>query len=121
MHTNIKTSNEKKLWLKTLVDSECTYTGINKQLVEEEKIKIEPMDRSFKVSNTDKTKNGEVIRFVLLELEINGYTEKFNTAVIDLNSIYMFLGYNWLVKYNLKVNWDKETIQFTRYPKKCRT
>ena len=29
------------------------------------------MDRSFDVFNADRTKNGGVIRFVLLELEIN--------------------------------------------------
>lgn len=33
MYTNVKTSNRKKLWLKTLADSRCTYTRINKQLV----------------------------------------------------------------------------------------
>ena len=26
----------------------------------------------------------------------------------------MFLGYDWLVKYNLEVNWNKGIIQFTR-------
>jgi len=42
------------------VDSRCIHTGINKQLVKEEIIKIEPMDRSFKVFNADGIKNGEV-------------------------------------------------------------
>jgi len=42
MCTNIKTLNEKELWLKILVDSGCIYTGIDKQLVKEERIKIEP-------------------------------------------------------------------------------
>ena len=27
----------------------------------------------------------------------------------------MLLGYDWLVKHNLEVNWNKDTIQFTRY------
>jgi len=60
VQTNIKTKDGKKLQLQTLVDLECTYTGINKQLVKEEKIKIEPIDRSFKVFNADRIKNGEV-------------------------------------------------------------
>jgi len=34
--TNVKTSNRKKLWLKTLVDSEYTHTGIDEQLVKKE-------------------------------------------------------------------------------------
>ena len=32
----------------------------------------------------------------------------------------MFLGYNWLVKYNLEVDWNKRTIKFTRCPKMCK-
>jgi len=51
---------QKNLQLKILVDSKYTYTEINKQLVKEEKIKMEPIDRSFKVFNVDGTKNREV-------------------------------------------------------------
>ena len=42
------------------MDSGCTHAGIDKQLVKEERIKMEPMDRSFEVFNTDRTKNREV-------------------------------------------------------------
>jgi len=79
------------------------------------------MDRSFDVFNADRTKNRGVIRFVLLELEINRHTEKIDIAVIDLNGIDMFLEYNWLVKNNSEVNWDKGTIQFTKYLREYRT
>ena len=34
MWTNVKISNKKELWLKTLVDSGCTYTRINKPRIE---------------------------------------------------------------------------------------
>ena len=111
MQTNIKTTNGKKLWLEALVNSECTYIGIDKQLVKEEKIKIKPMNRLFKVFNADGTKNGEVTRFALLEVEINGYKEQIDTALINLNSTDIFLEYNWLVKYNPEVNWNTETIE----------
>ena len=40
-------------------------------------------------------------------------------AVIDLAGTDMFLGYIWLVKHNLEVNWKNETIKFTRYPGNC--
>jgi len=60
VYTNIKTSNKKELWLKILVDSGYIYTGINKQLVKNERIKTEPIDKSFEVFNVDRTKNGEV-------------------------------------------------------------
>jgi len=62
------------------------------------------MDRSFVVFNIDKTKNGKVMRFMLLELEINRYMEKINAVVTDLNSMNIFLGYNLLVKYNPELN-----------------
>ena len=40
---------------------------------------------------------------------------------MDLNSMDIFLEYNWLVKYNSEVDWKIRIIQFTRYPKNCRT
>lgn len=100
----MKTSNGKKLWLKTLINLRCIYTEINKQLVKDKKIRIKPIDRLFKIFNTDRTKNGKVTRFTPLELKIDGYIERINTLVINLNSMDMFLGYNWLVKHNLEVN-----------------
>ena len=104
MHTNMKTSNRKKLQLKTLINSECTHTEINKQLVKEKQIKTKLIDRLFKVFNINETKNREVTRFVSLELEINRHIEKINVVVTDLNNIDIFLRYDWLVKCNPKVN-----------------
>jgi len=118
--TNVKISNRKELWLKALVDSICTHTGINKQLVKKERIKTELMDRSFEVFNTDRTKNGKVTRFVLLELKINRHMEQIDIEVTDLNSIDIFLRYNWLVKHNPEVNWNTRTIWFIRYLRECR-
>jgi len=70
------------------------YTRINKQLVKEERIKTEPINRLFEIFNIDRIKNGEVTLFALLKLKINGYIEQTSVAVIDLNSIDIFLGYD---------------------------
>ena len=94
IHTNIKTSNRKELWLKILVDSSYIHTGIDKQLIKKENIKTEPIDRSFEVFNVNGTKNREVIQFMLLELEINGHKEHIDAAVTNLNSMDMFLRYD---------------------------
>jgi len=75
MQINIKTKNRKELRLQVLVDSGCTHTEIDEQLVKEERIKMELMDRSFKVFNVNETKNREVTRFAPLEVEINGHKE----------------------------------------------
>ena len=38
---------------------------------------------------------------------------------MDLDEIDMFLGYDWLVKHNLEVNWKNSTIRFTRCLGQC--
>ena len=121
MQANVKIKNRKELWLKALVDSRCTHSGIDEQLVKEERIKIKPVNFSFKVFNVDSTKNGEITRIALLEVEINGHKKHINTAVMDLNRTDMFLGHDWLVKHNPEVNWKEGKIQFMRCPRSCRT
>ena len=120
VQTNIKTANRKELQLQILVDSGYTHIRINKQLVKEKKIRTEPMDRLFKVFNADRTKNREVARFVPLKVKINKYKKQIDAAVMNLNSIDMFLEYDWLVKHKPEVNWNMRTIQFTRCSRNCR-
>jgi len=94
---------------------------IDKQLVKEEKIKTKPAEISFEVFNTNGTKNGEVTRISPLKVKVNGHKEQIDIVVTDPNGTDMFLGHNWLVRYNPEVNWKEETIQFTRCPRLCRT
>jgi len=120
MQADVKTKNGKKLKVKALVDSKCTHTGIDKQLVKEKRIQTKPINFSFEVFNTNRTKNGEVTKVVSLEIKINRYKEQLEVAVIDLNRTDMFLGHNWLVKHNLEVNWKNRTIKFMRCPGSCK-
>ena len=76
--------------------------------MKEEKIKIELINRLFEVFNADRIKNEKVIWYTLIEVKINRYKKQINTTVMDLNSTDIFLGYNWLVRYNLEVNWNTE-------------
>ena len=63
--------NGKNLKVKTLVDSRCIHIGINEQLVKDKRIHMKPINFSFKVFNTDRTKNREVTRVAPLEIKIN--------------------------------------------------
>ena len=110
MWVNVKTKNGKNLKVKTLVNSECTYTGINKQLVKDKRIQTKPINFSFEVFNIDRTKNGEVTRVAFLKIKINGYKKQRKAAVINLNRADIFLEHNWLVKHNPEVNWKDRTI-----------
>ena len=111
--------NGKKLKVKALVNSGCTHTGIDKQLVKEKRIQTKKINFSFEVFNADGTKNREVTKVAPLEVEINGYKETLEAAVMDLDGMDMFLGHDWLVKHNPEVNWKNSTIKFTRCPGNC--
>jgi len=55
VQADVKTKNGKKLKVKTLVDSRCTHTGIDKQLVKDRMIQMKPINFSFEVFNVDST------------------------------------------------------------------
>ena len=57
---------------------------------------------------------------MLLEVEINKHKKQLKAVVIDLNSIDIFLEYDWLVKHNPEVNWKDGKIWFTRCPRFCK-
>ena len=105
--------------MKALVDSGCTYIGIDKQLVKDKRIQTKSIDFSFEVFNANKTKNGEMTKVAPLEIKINKHKETLEAVVMDLNGIDMFLEHDWLVKHNLEVNWKNKTIKFTRCPGNC--
>jgi len=119
MQADMKIINGKRFKVKALVDSGCTYTEIDKQLVKNKRIQTKPLNFSFEVFNTDGTKNREMTKVAPLKIEINGHKETLEAAVMDLNGMDMFLDHNWLVKHNPKVNWKNETIKFTRCPGSC--
>ena len=73
MQADMKTKNRKKLKVKILVDSRCTHTGIDEQLVKDKRIQMKPINFSFKVFNTDRIKNRQVTRVAPLEIEINSH------------------------------------------------
>jgi len=119
VQAEVKTKNGKNLKVKALVDSGCTHTGIDEQLVKDKRIQTKSINFSFEVFNTDRTKNGEVTKVAPLEIEINGHKETLEVAVTDLDRTDIFLGHDWLVKHNPEVNWRNRTIKFTRCPGNC--
>jgi len=119
MQAEVKMKNGKNLKVKALVDSGCTHTGIDEQLVKDKRIQMKSIDFSFEVFNANGTKNGEVTKVAPLEIEINGHKETLEVAVTDLDGTDMFLGHDWLIKHNSEVNWRNRTIKFTRCPGNC--
>jgi len=116
VQAKVKTKNSKNLKVKATVDSRCTHIGIDKQLVKDKRIQTKPLNFSFELFNADRTKNREMIRVVLLKIEVNGHKKQLEAAVTDLNRTDMFLGHYWLVKHNPEINWKNGNIKFTRSP-----
>ena len=94
MQAQVKTKNGKNLKVKALVDSRCTHTGIDKQLVKDKRIQTKKIDFFFEVFNVDGTKNGEVTKVAPLEIKINRHKEILEVAVTDLDGTDMFLGHD---------------------------
>jgi len=94
VQAEVKMKNGKNLKVKALVDSGCTYTGIDEQLVKDKRIQTKSIDFSFEVFNADGTKNGEVTKVAPLEIEINGHKETLEAAVMALDGTDMFLGHD---------------------------
>jgi len=94
MQADVKIKNSKKLKVKALVDSGCTHTGIDKQLVKDKRIQTKLINFLFKVFNANGTKNGEVTKVAPLEIGINRHKKTLEVVVIDLDRIDMFLGHD---------------------------
>jgi len=59
VQANIKITNKKQLKVNTLIDSGYTHTGIDEQLIKNKRIQMKPINFSFEVYNTDRTKKME--------------------------------------------------------------
>ena len=94
VQAQVKIKNGKNLKVKALVDSGCTHTGIDEQLVKDKRIQTKKIDFSFEVFNIDRTKNGEITKVAPLEVEINRHKETLEAAVTDLDGTDMFLGHD---------------------------
>ena len=119
MQANVKTKNSKKLKVKALVDSSCTHTVIDEQLIKNKRIPTKSIDFSFEVFNTNGMKNGEVTKVASLKIKLNKHKETLKAVVMDLDGTDMFLGHDWLVKHNPEVNWKNGTIKLTRCLGNC--
>ena len=87
MQADVKTKNGKKLNVKALVDSRCTHTGIDKQLVKDKRIQTKLINFSFEVFNADGTKNGEVTKIASLEIKINRHKETLEVVVTVIRQV----------------------------------
>jgi len=74
------------------------------------------------VYNSDRSRNGEktIKKFVPLKINLNGHIKQINAVVSKIKKTDLFLGHNWLVEHNPKVDWKEGVIRFTRCLGHCK-
>ena len=89
-----------------LIDSECTKSYIDSSFVKNNRIKTYPFKNLFPVFNTNSTSNnkGFLKDYVELKLSVREHSEIICLTVTTLVSSNIFLEYDWLTKYNSKID-----------------
>jgi len=122
VHSTIRTKDRRKLKVKTLIDSGCTNTTITRKAVEEKEIPTKSLPKLFNIYNSDRSRNREktIKEFVPLEINSNRHIKQINAVVLEIKETDLFLEHDWLVEYNLEVDWKEKVIRFTRCPGHCK-
>jgi len=107
--------------VKALLDSGTTGMFIDKKFAEGNRITMRLLDKPIHVHNVDGTLNqgGSITHEVTLILSHKGHKEKAVFKVCDLGKSTVIIGYTWLQKHNLTIDWKTGDIKFTRCPREC--
>jgi len=98
-----------------LIDSGCTITAIDRGFVKQHKIPTKLLDEPLQSYLGDGTaaRMGLITEYVELQMRIGQHHEIIRLVVMDLAKMDIFLGYDWLNKHNLNIDWREHTISFT--------
>ena len=73
------------------------------------------------VMNADGTQNhaGVMKHFMHVIMEYKGHRELINFLVMETNNSNVILGYNWLQRYNLSIDWLNSMVKLNCCPTQC--
>ena len=112
---------EESFKTKALIDSGCTSSSISKRFVQENKINTIKLPRAITVVNTNGTTNagGKITEMVKIKMKIQDHKEIFELAVTDIGRRDIFIRHDWLIYHNPEMEWQENTIKFSRCPGEC--
>jgi hypothetical protein len=55
-----------------------------------------------------------------MELSMDKHMEQLEAVVADIKGTDIYLGHNWLVKHNLKIDWKEGIIRLANCPHDCK-
>ena len=89
---------------------------MNKSWALERRIELKPLKNPILVLNIDGTRNqaGDITHFIFIIIKIGKHAEKLWCAVTCLGKTPLILGYTWLQKHNLDVEWSSEKIMLNK-------
>ncbi|GJE98040.1 polyprotein, partial [Phanerochaete sordida] len=111
----IKSSTNAGIPVKALVDSGAQGKFIDRFLVRRLGLSERPLAHPIPVYNVDGTPNriGSIRNYVEPDMVINGKPMKERLFVTHLGKQEMILGFDWLQKYNPRINWKRGVLDFT--------
>src|SRR6202023_286163 len=103
---------DKSFDIKVLIDSGAGGTFIDKKFALQNRLALTPLNRKINAYNADGTKNsaGSIEHCVWLKVQIGKTKVHTRFLVTGLGEDRIILGLPWLKEINLKVDWEKGTI-----------
>ena len=104
-----------------LLDSGANATFIDKAVTEQLGLMLEALANPIHVFNVDGSHNsaGDVIHAINITVNFLGHWEELHAEVTNLGKNSLILGYTWLKKHNLTIDWEKGTVKFNWCPRSC--
>jgi len=95
-----------------LVDSESSSSCISQKFVKENNLNTCKLPFPITCYNADSStnKDGSVMEVIKMNMTISNHQELIQLSVTNLGNHDLFLGYNWLQKHNLSINWKDSSI-----------
>jgi len=111
--------------VRALLDSGCTRSSIDKKFADKHNLWSREIAKPIAVKNADGSINGYVSRYVDAELKIddnegNQHQEQLELQVVNLGENHdIFLGYDWFITHNPRIDWRLRMLSFDRCPNTC--
>ncbi|CAK5278034.1 unnamed protein product [Mycena citricolor] len=107
--------------VKALLDSGCSTCCIDTDYTWAEKLDIQELPQPIVACNADDTENisGQNTHYVNLRMRIGPHVEVHTFLLTCLGKARIFIGLNWLMEHNPEVDWQEQTMRFSRCPEQC--
>ena len=104
-----------------LLDSGANATFINKAVAEWLGLPLEALTNPICVFNVDGSRNsaGDITHAINITVDFLRHREELHAEVTNLGKNSLILGYTWLKKHNLSIDWEKGTVKFNWCPHSC--